>query len=1058
MKKIFSFFYLIALFPFTVFGQLHTVWQIGKKNGSSNDFALAPNGYKEFVAEFGGQKTIFNIGFSNPKKSWPFILPGPSDDWAGGGYWSGYYPRHFSRIVFGLSDVPAKNSTHLVLNFVDANEKTPPKVSISINGHKTSIQLEKGVGKAIYGNDKKGEPQTKEIEVPSKWLKKGLNTIEVGAIKGSWAVYDNIIFKSLKPLKLLPAFNSLIYGVKLADFESKENKEYRQPILVDIYQLEKTTNLTFKVNNQNISSKKVEKGHSIIEIFLPATAKPNKKIDFQVFENTQLIYHKVLSQNPERELKLYQYVDLLMGTGNSRWMFKPGPSLPLSMVQIAPDNQDEIWKGGYEYTVENIMGFSHFSDWTMCGLLTMPTGGKLQVNPGTEENPDAGYRSRIDKKTESAKIGKYSVYLTDTKIKAEITSTRRASLQRYTFPKMDSARILVDLFTPSEYPHNLVNAKVLKTTNNEIVGEATYYNAFTGYSLQQYYTIYFVMQFSKPFKNMGGWVNNSVEEVKNYIPYWDRKHVFNTDAEIFRQIDSIKGKGDLGVFLNFRTENNEQILVRTGVSLVDVKGARNNLQQEIITPFAWNFDAVVKNAENIWDEYLGRIQIETDDYLEKVKFYTNMYRALAAKAIWNDEDGRYRDENEVIKTLGDKHDNIISGEYWNTFWNNQQLFNLIAPEISSQWAKSAITLYKNSGWFNTDPAGIENTGVMVAMHVASQIEGAWQSGIRDFELDTAYAGLKKMMTTPPQKYAGGGTVGVENLMPYLKYDYIPSGMGEISNTMEYAYDDYSLSQMALSLGKNEDYKYFLNRSKNWTNIFDEKTGFARPKDENGKWISPFDPYHTPGFVEGNAFNYTWFVPHDPVGLIQKMGKQRFISVLNNAMEKSALANFNASGDDFSSFPINHGNEPSMQVAYLFNWAGEPWLTQKWVRAIQEKYYGTSPYDAYPGDEDLGQMSSWFVMSTLGLFQMDGGVSKNPTYEIGSPRYPKMTINLGEKYGREKQFIIEAKNASKENKYIKSAYLNGVKLEDFRIPQDKVLNGGYLILEMTSQPVKTNFKP
>lgn len=241
--------------------------------------------------------------------------------------------------------------------------------------------------------------------------------------------------------------------------------------------------------------------------------------------------------------------------------------------------------------------------------------------------------------------------------------------------------------------------------------------------------------------------------------------------------------------------------------------------------------------------------------------------------------------------------------------------------------------------------------------------------------------------------------------------------------------------------------YFLKRSANWTNLFDTETGFIRPKDKDGNWISPFDPYHTPGFTEGNAFNYTWFVPHTPEKLIALMGRDRFVSRLDSAMQKSSFANFNASGDDFANYPINHGNETSMEVAYLFNWAGAPHLTQKWVRAIQEQYYGTTPYDAYPGDEDLGQMSSWFVMSAIGLFQMDGGCSQTPVYELGSPRYPKITLNLGNKYGRGKRFVIEARNASKENKYIRSMYLNGKKVKGFKIHQKDVLKGGKLVLEM-----------
>lgn len=1031
--------------------QDRVLWQIGTPDHQASEFAIAPDGYQKFVGRFGGEHATYYVGYSSPEKDWPYILPGPIDSWAGGGYWSGSYPRHFPRIFFKMKQLPAKGVSKLNLIFTDVNVASPPVLSVSFNGHIQKATLAAGSGEAINSPSRYSKGQNVTCRVPNEWLKKGINIIQIAAVEGSWAVFDAISFESSDPAKISLGNETLILSARPADFNRLSANKKIMPVLVDIYQLGQSTSLTFRVQGERSVTRTIEKGHCILEI--PATVAAdgkNRSLKFSISAGKKKLFENRITCAVEPLQTYADYVDLLMGTGNSRWMFKPGPSLPLSLVQIAPDNQDETWKAGYEYTVPNIMGFSHFSDWTMCGLLLMPTGGKLQVTPGKESEPDSGYRSRIDKQTESAKIGKYTVFMTDTRIKAEITATRRAALQCYTFPKMDSARIMVDLFTPSEYPYNLLSAKVTKVTASEIEGEATYYNAFTGYSLEQLYTLHFVLQFSKPFDSMGGWVDTAVMPVKGYIPNWKRTREFSSKPKILQDITSIKGKGALGVFLNYKTHAGEQILVRSGVSLVDIAGARHNLNSELAKPFGWDFEKVVSNARHIWNNYLGRVDIQTDDYLQKTKFYTNLYRAISAKAIWSDADGRYVDENEHIRELTNPDDCIISGEYWNTFWNNQQLFNLVAPEISSKWARSAITLYKNDGWFNTDPAGIEHTGVMVAMHVVSQIQGAWQSGIHDFELDTAYAGLKKMLTVPPRKFAGGGTVGVENLVPYQKYGYVPQGMGEVSNTMEYAYDDWCLSQMALRLGKKADYNYFKKRSNNWRNLLDTVSGFVRPKDSTGKWIRPFDPYHTPGFVEGNAFNYNWFVPQDPEALIRAVGKTRFINRLDSAMKKSSVANFNASGDDFASFPINHGNEPAMHVAYLFNRAGKPELTQKWVRAIQEQYYGTTPYDAYPGDEDLGQMSSWFVLSAIGLFQLDGGCSQQPVYEIGSPRYPRIVIKLNQQYKRGKEFIVEAHNASKNNKYIRSVRLNGKPITDFRILQSDVLKGGKLRLEMTDK--------
>lgn len=1031
-----------------------TLFEIGRQDNSAAEFALYPDQYNRFLARFSGEKTYY-VGYSTEAKHWPYALPGPLDGWGGGGYWAGFHPRHFPSLYFHLDKTTEKGECLLSFYFAGINDQHPTRLRVEINGHRCEQELAGTNTLQFIKGGETAQPKDWQIHFPSSWLVKGMNRIQLGTVKGSWVAFDCIRLTTPDACRLGTASSTLVRSVQAAPFEYDHEGTHMLPILVEMNQLDTPRELTFQVEGCPTVTRTIEPGESIQEVLIPAAVSEHRKerLKMTVKANDEVIYEGTIVRSRQPLHDYSDDVDLLMGTGNSRWMFKPGPSLPLSMVQIAPDNQDEIWKAGYEYTIENIMGFNHFSDWTMTGFLMQPTCGELQVNPGREDYPDEGYRSRIDKQSERAEIGRYSVYMTDTKIQAEITATRRAALQRYCFPARKDARILIDLFTPNEYPHNLVNAKVRKVSDTEIEGEATYFNAFTGYSLEQSYTLHFVLQFSKPFHSMGGWVNNGVQAVTGYIPAWNRNHQFDSEADIRHDITSIEGKGDMGIFLNYETSEGEEILVRSGVSVVDMAGARNNLQQELAGPFGWDFEKVVGNARSIWNDYLSRVEIETDDYLQKKKFYTNLYRALAAKATWSDVDGRFIDEMERVRRLEKADDCIVSGEYWNTFWNNQPLFNLIAPEIASRWSRSAIQLYQNSGWFNTDPAGVEHTGVMVAMHPASQILGAWRSGIRDFDIRVAYEGLKKMLTTPPQRYEGGGTVGVEHLVPYMKNGYIPAGKGTVSNTLEYAYDDWCVGQIAQLLGQQNDYEYFNTRSDNWSHLFDTETGFIRPKDTEGNWITPFDPYHTPGFTEGNAFNYTWFVPHNPERLVRLMGRERFVQRLDEAMEKSSHANFNAAGDNFSAFPINHGNETSMEVAYLFNWAGAPWLTQKWVRAIQEQYYGTTPYDAYPGDEDLGQMSSWFVMSAIGFFQMDGGCSATPSYELGSPRYPKITIRLDGKYGRGDRFVIEAPHASARNKYIQSVTLNGKPVNGFRIPQEEVLKGGQLVVTMGPEPDK-----
>jgi predicted alpha-1,2-mannosidase len=272
-----------------------------------------------------------------------------------------------------------------------------------------------------------------------------------------------------------------------------------------------------------------------------------------------------------------------------------------------------------------------------------------------------------------------------------------------------------------------------------------------------------------------------------------------------------------------------------------------------------------------------------------------------------------------------------------------------------------------------------------------------------------------------------------------------------SNTCEYAYDDWCVAQLALALGKRDLAATFLKRSQSWRNVFDPQSGFARPRSKDGRWQTPFDPFHTPGFVEGNAWQYTWFVPQDVPALVAAMGRERFLSRLTEAFEKSAPTRFNAAGERYDQFPINHGNQPTMQAAWLFNWAGKPWLSQKWTRAILDSYYGHNPADAYLGDEDQGQMSAWFVISAMGLFQTDGGCRVEPIYELGSPLYPKITLRLSPEHYGGKAFTILARNASRSNRYIQSARLNGKPLEAWWIAQREVASGGTLELELGPQP-------
>ena len=476
---------------------------------------------------------------------------------------------------------------------------------MEVNGHRFEKSLEgKSTDKLLTGEEAV-VPQEWTIEFPAEWLNEGMNQIQMGVVKGRWCMFDCIRLCGPQALKVVPISSSLVTAVHAADFEYKKSeKKHLLPILVDMVQYDREQTITF-VCGKTKETRLVEVGQSIQQILVPAVDAPREE-RFQMLVGQQVIYDGTVALDPQPLHEYADDVDLLMGTGNSRWMFKPSVSLPFGMVQIAPDNEDQTWKAGYEYTIENISGFNHFCDWTIDGFLMQPTCGELKVQPGPEDNPDLGYRSRIDKSTEKAEVGKYSVLMTDTKIRAEVSATERASIQRYTFPAgCKERRVLVDLFAPSEYPHNLQDVHVTKVSDTEVEGYATYFGAYTGYTLEQYYTIHFVMQFDTPFESMGGWVDDRVKEVSDYQGWWRSTHEFKSWPKIMHRINELHGKGDAGFFLNFPDEPAESaVQVRTGVSLVDVAGARNNLQQK--------------------------------------KFYSNLYRAIAAKASWSDLDGRYQ--------------------------------------------------------------------------------------------------------------------------------------------------------------------------------------------------------------------------------------------------------------------------------------------------------------------------------------------------------------------------------------------------------------------------------
>jgi len=745
--------------------------------------------------------------------------------------------------------------------------------------------------------------------------------------------------------------------------------------------------------------------------------------------------------NLSAQKRCVDYVDPLIGSHDSRWILFPGPALPFSMVKLSPDNQELGWKAGYEYDIDNIAGFSHIHSWTMAGLLTMPANGPLMTEPGTEQHPEKGYRSHFSHANEEAAAGYYSVFLDDYGIKAELTSTMRTGFQRYTFPANDSSRILIDLLTPSEYGYEIFYTDIKVVNEREIEG-VSYQQSLRKANYNEY-VLHFVLRFSKPFDSFNGWVKE----------------------EVYRRVNEVSsgfGHKDVGAFVEFHTDEGEQIMVQAGISLVSTEQARLNLKTEL-DPYNWDFEAVRQDAEADWEELLSRIEVEGGTESDRTRFYTNLYRAYVGRTTWNDVNGKYIDMYEKEQQLPDGTSSIYGSDgFWITIWNLNQLWPLITPKVTSDWVKSFLEISDKGGWLPKGPTGIEYSGIMVASHQIAFITGAYMKGIRDFDAIKAYDACKKLQTTPGGPHKGGGEVGNRNLEEYMKFGYVPEEYGPVSNTLAYAYDDWTVGQFARALGRTSDYLYFTKRAFSYANVFDPSVGYMRRKHSDGSWVDGFSPYGQvawlgPGYVEGNAWQYTYFVPHDLAGLIELMGKDEFNNRLEAGFETSKPYRFNSetlgsnSLDGMGVLPVNHGNQPNMQAAYLFNHSGKSWLTQYWVREIMNLYYGAAPHGGWLGDEDQGQMGAWFVMSAMGLFEMDGGTSLKPVYEIGSPLFEKITIHLDPDYYPGGTFVIEAKNVSDRNRYIQSARLNGQVLNRPWFYHETLVNGGTLQLKMGPKP-------
>jgi predicted alpha-1,2-mannosidase len=712
-------------------------------------------------------------------------------------------------------------------------------------------------------------------------------------------------------------------------------------------------------------------------------------------------------------------VNPMIGTAEHGHVY-PGATVPFGMVQLSPDTRDGTWDGssGYHYSDDSILGFSHnHLTGTGCAdlgnILLMPTVGELKLTPG--RRPGEGYRARFSHADEIARPGYYSVLLPDYQVKVELTATARAGFHRYTFPATDAGHVVVDL------QHGVGNSVKEAQLTIEDDHTASGYRKSDGWGGRHEY--YFVMEFSRPFDAAG---------------------VAQGDKDVAGK--QTTGKETKGHF-DFKTKAGEQILVRVGLSTVSVEGARKNLHAEIST---WDFDAVAKAASKQWDKALSVIDAETADPNLKQTFYTALYHTMLAPTLLSDVDGQFRGpDGNVHQAEG--YDYYTEMSLWDTFRAENPLLTLTQPARVNDFVNTMLEHYKVFGQHTLPvwPNGGKETWCMIGNHAIPVITDAYLKGFRNYDAEEA---LNDAIASTEKNR--------EQLPAYRDKGFIPTGKGvqSVSKVLEYAYDDACIARLAKALGKDDVAEKYAKRSQNWENVFDPSTGFMRGKNADGSWVTPFGEKEQNSitfneYTEANAWQYNFFVLHNIPGLIAKLGgDDKFVARLDETFDtKEEIPNLHMIPDVTGVIGMySHGNEPDHEMAYLYNYAGQPWKTQARVRQVANTLYTNTP-GGICGNDDCGQISAWYVFSAMGFYPVD---PTSGIYVLGSPLLDKVTLHLDPKFARGREFTMTAKNNSPDHPYIQSATLNGKPITRSWISNDEITAGGKLVLTMGPEPNKT----
>lgn len=725
----------------------------------------------------------------------------------------------------------------------------------------------------------------------------------------------------------------------------------------------------------------------------------------------------------------------LLDAANSRWFYFSSATRPFGMVNLSPDHElDGAWNSGYRYDADSIKGFSHIHAWQLSGVSVMPVS--YTASP---EDLLSDYYSPYSHDRETIRAGYHRVYLDRFQVDAELTATHRVGLHRYRFPSGKQSGVLFHLGGMLG-PSAMVEGRLKKLDDHTLQGSVT--NEPTSRRPHPI-TVHFQVAFDRP---ISGWVEQS-----------DSPHI-------------IVGFGEL---------DGEALQMKVSISYTHPDNARENMEKELSH---WDFDRVEQDTRALWNELLSRIQVEGNTETQRRRFYTDLWKALQGRRTISDVNGAYPDHTGDTFRIGQlpldeagnpRFRHFNSDSFWGAQWTIGVLWSLVYPDIAEEFANSFLQYYRDGGLIPRGPSGGNYTYVMTGASSTPFFVSLYQKGIRGFDVETAYQGLKKnhlpggMMSKSGYEHrtALGG-----NVEDYIDMGYVPypnprgrfggheQGAGQ---TLEYSFQDWTLAQLAKALSKEADAQLFLARSQNYKNVFDPASGWMRPKNMQGEWMDPYDPYdYGKGFVEANGAQFTWFVPHDLPGLAELMGgKEKAVEKLQQQFLEAEKLGFTSGTShavethpEYRRIPVNYGNQPSMQMAYVFNYLDRPDLTQYWSRKVLERAFSAlSPHLGYNGDEDQGLMGSLAVLMKLGLFQMNAGTEENPLYELGSPIFDKAVIRLHPDYYPGKTVTIWAENNGPDRYYIRRKSFNGKPETGIGIRHQDLVNGGVLRLQMSEMP-------